>query len=37
MPTSLARFSDRAVLKFMKLMQASNKTNTLMRPNSQTY
>src|SRR3954466_12000733 len=27
-PTSFARFSDRAVLRFMKLMQASSNMNT---------
>src|SRR5580658_3404431 len=33
--TSLARFSLRAVERFMKLIQASNKTNTPIIPNSQ--
>src|SRR5215469_11245313 len=36
-PTSFARFSLRAVLKFMKLMQASNNTNTPIMPNIHTY
>ena len=36
-PTSLARFSERAVLKFIKLMQANNSTKTPMMVNSQTY
>ena len=36
MPTSFARFSERAVLKFMKLMQANNNTNTPMMPNNHT-
>src|SRR5437762_13944524 len=36
-PTSFARFSLRAVLRFMKLIQASNKTNTPIIPNIQTY
>ena len=33
-PTSLARFSLRAVERFMKLMQASNKMKTPMSPMS---
>src|SRR5690606_12374132 len=37
MPTSFARCSDRAVLKFMKLMQGSNNTNAPTTPKSQTY
>src|SRR5882757_8349567 len=36
MPTSLARFSDRAVLRFIKLMHARSKTKTPIIPNSQT-
>src|SRR5450432_2369867 len=36
MPTSLARFSARAVLKFIKLMQASNSTKTPTIPKSHT-
>src|SRR6187455_274238 len=36
MPTSLARFSERAVLRFMKLMHASSNTSTPMIPNNQT-
>src|SRR5882724_6675062 len=36
MPTSFALFSLRAVLRFIKLMQASNNTNTPMMPKSQT-
>ena len=35
-PTSFARFSERAVLRFIKLMHASNKTKTAIIPNSQT-
>src|SRR5260221_2145028 len=35
-PTSFARFSDLAVLKFMKLMHANNKTNTPIDPMNQT-
>src|SRR5690606_36443756 len=37
MPTSFARFSDRAVLRFMKFMQATNSTNKPMTLNSRTY
>ena len=37
MPTSLARFSLRAVLRFMKLIQANNKMKTPVRPNIVTY
>ena len=36
-PTSLARFSERAVLKFIKLMQAITKMNRPKMPNSRTY
>jgi len=36
-PTSLARFSERAVLKFMKLIQAKSNTKMPTMPNSQTY
>ena len=36
-PTSFALFSERAVLRFIKLIQASNKTKTPMIPNIQTY
>src|SRR5690348_918788 len=35
-PTSLALFSERAVLRFMKLIQASNNTNTPIEPMNQT-
>src|SRR5580765_8488665 len=35
-PTSLALFSERAVLRFMKLIQASNSTNTPIDPMNQT-
>src|ERR1700753_3083025 len=35
-PTSLARFSERAVLRFMKLIQASSNTNVPMMPNIHT-
>src|SRR5260221_6172935 len=35
MPTSLALFSERAVLRFIKLIQASNNTKIPMMPNSQ--
>ncbi len=37
MPTSLARFSERAVVRFMKLMQASSNTKQPMMPNNHTY
>src|SRR5258706_4751286 len=37
MPTSFARFSLRAVLRFIKLIHASNKTNTPIIPNIHTY
>src|ERR1700760_4625377 len=37
MPTSRARFSDLAVDKFIKLIQASTSTTLPMIPNSQTY
>src|SRR6185437_33673 len=37
MPTSFARFSLFAVLKFMKFIQASKSTNKPMMPNIQTY
>ena len=36
-PTSFALFSERAVLKFMKLMQAINKTMSPKMPKSFTY
>src|SRR5688500_4153526 len=35
-PTSFARFSERAVLRFMKLMHASSNTNTPVMPIIQT-
>src|ERR1700742_2493782 len=37
MPTSFARFSERAVLRFIKLIQASNNTNTPIAPKSHRY
>ena len=36
-PTSVARFSDRAVLKLIKLIHASNKINVPIIPNSHTF
>ena len=36
-PTSLALFSDRAVLRFMKLIQAKINTKAPIIPKSQTY